>query len=87
MPPETNVRQDEPPARVVPFFPSCPECQGPIRTKKPASYCSARCRAAASRRRRVEEALAKLDRAETGLLAALEIVRDLRAAIVFRGTP
>ncbi len=85
--PHANVRQDEPPARVVPLFPSCPECQGPIRTKRPASHCSPRCRTAASRRRRVEAALAKLDAGEGSLLAALEVIRQLKGVLIFRGTP
>jgi predicted nucleic acid-binding Zn ribbon protein len=95
MPSDANVRQHAPSrgARVVPLFPpsqaarACPECAKPIRTRKPAGVCSARCRASASRRRRVEAALARLDAAEKGLLAALEVVRDLRGVIVFRGTP
>jgi predicted nucleic acid-binding Zn ribbon protein len=97
MQPETNVRQDAPSrgGTVVPLFPpwstggrsTCPECGKLIQTRKPAVVCSARCRASSSRRRRVEAALAKLEACEAALKAALEVVRDLRAALVFRGTP
>ncbi len=95
MSPHANVRHGATSmgARVVPLFPSsqtartCPECGKLIQTRKPAVVCSARCRAAVSRRRRVEAALAKLDVAEKGLLAALEVVRDLRGVLIFRGTP
>jgi predicted nucleic acid-binding Zn ribbon protein len=66
---------------------TCPECGKLIQTRKPASVCSPRCRAAASRRRRVDAALDRLDAAERGLTAALEVVRQLRGVLVFRGTP
>jgi predicted nucleic acid-binding Zn ribbon protein len=95
MPSDANLRQHAPSrgARVVPLFLSsqtaraCPECGKLIQTRKPAVVCSARCRAAASRRRRIEDALLKLDVAEKGLLAALEVVQQLRAVLVFRGAP
>jgi predicted nucleic acid-binding Zn ribbon protein len=96
--PDANVRDSAPfdGGRVVPLFPdarptsgrlSCPECGRPIQTRKPASVCSPRCRASASRRRRVEAALLKLDAAQAGLMAALEVVQQLRAVLVFRGAP
>jgi hypothetical protein len=93
--PHANVRQDEPSrgGTVVPLFPAssareiCPECGRLIRTKRPAGVCSPRCRASASRRRRVEAALGRLDAAERGLRDALDVVQQLRGLLIFRGTP
>ena len=67
--------------------PACPECGGVIRTRKAARLCSAKCRAAASRQRRLEADVKSLGDAEVALVAALDVVRDLRAAVVRRGTP
>jgi len=90
-----RIQDDPRGGNVVPLFPesptpkrpTCPECGKFIQTRKPAVVCSARCRAAASRRRRVEAALLKLDAGEAALLAALEVIRQLKGVLVFRGTP
>jgi len=95
---DANVRHGGPStgAMVVPLFPplsagcpepKCPECGKLIQTRKPASVCSPKCRASASRRRRVEAALANLDAGEAALLSALAVIRQLRAVVIFRGTP
>jgi len=95
---DANVREHDPSAgaTVVPLFPplsagcaepKCPVCNRPVRTKRPANVCSPRCRASASRRRRVEAALANLDAGEAALLSVLAVIRQLRAVVISRGTP
>lgn len=65
--------------------PTCPECHEPLGHRKhPATYCSARCRAAGSRRRRLGEDVARLDAAEAALLGALGVVRDIRGDLARR---
>jgi predicted nucleic acid-binding Zn ribbon protein len=65
--------------------PACPECGGNIKTRKAARWCSARCRAAASRRRRTAAQVEKLVAAEVALRAALGVVRELREDLGTRG--
>ena len=75
-----------PPALLaVPGALTCSECGIVLgRRRHPTTFCSPRCRAAASRRRRIEAELAKLASAEAALLAALSVVHDLRAEIARR---
>jgi predicted nucleic acid-binding Zn ribbon protein len=72
------------PALAAAGSPTCPECGSTILTKRPASVCSARCRAAASRRRRQEADLARLTAAEAALVAALGVVGELRGDLARR---
>lgn len=81
LPPVGNL----PPMLAASGDPTCSECGIVLGTRRhPTTFCSPRCRAAASRRRRLLADQAKLDAAEAALLAALGVVRDLRTEIARR---
>lgn len=83
---DTAEAVGNPPAPLaVPGEPTCSECGVVLGARRhPTTFCAPRCRAAASRRRRVEAHLVKLAAAEVALLAALKVVADLRAALTRR---
>lgn len=73
------------PMLAVPGTPTCSECGSVLGARRhPTTFCSPRCRAAASRRRRLEADLAKLAAVEATLLSALLAVRAMRQDLIQR---
>jgi hypothetical protein len=83
-PPTVATRVGGGPCRSAPL---CPACGVFIHTRRLATYCSAKCRARASRNRREEKLETRVAQVEAVLGQAVLALADLRRALAHAGRP